>query len=61
MSNLKFDSDSCGVRYFSEDCLVQPLKIEDGYAYPPEGVGLGIEVDESVLSRWKIAAQNKAE
>ena len=60
MTNLKFDSDSCGVRYFSEDCLVQPLKIEDGYAYPPEGVGLGIEVDESVLSRWTIAAENNA-
>ncbi len=60
MNNLKFDSDSCGVRYFSEDCLVRPLKIEGGYSYPPEGVGLGIEVDESVLLRWQGTAQNNA-
>ena len=57
MTNLKFDSDACGVRYFSEDCLMQPLKIENGYAYPPEGVGLGIDVDEAILSRWQADAE----
>ncbi|MDC0039081.1 dipeptide epimerase [Gammaproteobacteria bacterium] len=57
MTNLRFDSDACGVRYFSEDCLMQPLKIENGYAYPPQGVGLGIDVDKSVLARWRTSAE----
>jgi muconate cycloisomerase len=58
MTNLKFDSDVCGVRYFSEDCLTRALKIENGYAYPPEGVGLGIDVDEVILSRWQADVEN---
>ena len=36
-----------------EDLLTKPLKIENGYAYPPEGPGLGVEVDLSVLERWQ--------
>ena len=58
MTNLKFDSDVCGVRYFSEDCLTRALKIENGYAYPPEGAGLGIDVDEVILSRWQADVEN---
>jgi len=57
MTNLKFDSDACGVRYFSEDCLVEPLRIENGFAYPPTGPGLGIEVEESILARWQVKSE----
>lgn len=53
MTNLGPDSDTCGVLYHEEDLLVTPLKIENGYAYPPEGPGLGVEIDMNVLERWQ--------
>jgi muconate cycloisomerase len=52
MTNLGFDSDTCGSLYHAEDLLIEPLRLEDGYAYPPEGPGLGIEIDMAVLERW---------
>jgi muconate cycloisomerase len=52
MTNLGPDSDTCGVLYHAEDLLTRPLRIEGGYAYPPEGPGLGVEVDMAVLERW---------
>lgn len=53
MTNLGPDSDTCGVLYHAEDLLTRPLRIEGGYAYPPEGPGLGVEVDMAVLERWR--------
>jgi muconate cycloisomerase len=52
MTNLGPDSDTCGVLYHAEDLLTRPLRIEHGFAYPPEGPGLGIEIDMAVLERW---------
>jgi L-alanine-DL-glutamate epimerase-like enolase superfamily enzyme len=57
MTNLKFNSDACRVRYVSEDCLVEPLRIENGFVYPPPGPGLGIEVEESILARWQATSE----
>ena len=57
MTNLKFNSDACSVRYFSEDCLVEPLRIENGFVYPPPGPDLGIEVEESILARWQTTSE----
>ncbi len=53
MTNLGPDSDACGVLYHAEDLLKAPLKIEDGFSYPPEGPGLGVEIDMEVLERWR--------
>lgn len=53
MTNLGPDSDTCGVLYHAEDLLTEPLRIEDGFAYPPEGPGLGITVDMGVVKRWQ--------
>jgi len=52
MSNLGFASGCCGSSYFDEDLLRTPLRVEDGLAYPPDGPGLGVEVDERVFERW---------
>jgi len=35
-----------GPQFLAADVLKKPLRIENGLAYPPEGPGLGIEVDE---------------
>ena len=56
MPNLGPDSDTCGVLYHQEDLLQTPLRIENGFSYPPEGPGLGIEIDMKVLESWRQAA-----
>lgn len=52
MPNLGYDSDTCGVLYHESDLLKTPLRIEGGFAYPPEGPGLGIELDMKVVEQW---------
>lgn len=52
VSNLAYDSDCCGSRYFAADLLTEPLDIEGGYARPPTGPGLGVEVDMDVVRGW---------
>jgi muconate cycloisomerase len=54
MANLGPDSDTCGVLYHQEDLLTAPLRIEGGKAWPPEGPGLGIELDMAVVERWSL-------
>jgi L-alanine-DL-glutamate epimerase-like enolase superfamily enzyme len=56
MNNLGPDSDTCGVLYHQEDLLVKPLRIENGFAYPPDGPGLGVEVAMKILESWNKAA-----
>lgn len=53
MTNLKLDSDTCGVLYHEADLLKQPLRFEKGHAFAPEGPGLGVEIDEAVVERWR--------
>ena len=42
---LRHPSDVAGVLYQGDDLICSPLRIENGYAYPPEGPGLGVEPD----------------
>lgn len=53
MPGLALDSDTCGVLYHEEDLLTAPLRIEGGFAYAPEGPGLGVEIDPAVVARWR--------
>jgi L-alanine-DL-glutamate epimerase-like enolase superfamily enzyme len=39
---------------YSDDLLVEPITIQGGYARVPDGPGLGIEVDEAALARFKM-------
>jgi len=59
MTNLGPDSDTCGVLYHQEDLLKVPLRIENGFSYPPEGSGLGVEIDTQIFESWKVAAAAK--
>jgi L-alanine-DL-glutamate epimerase-like enolase superfamily enzyme len=55
MRNLGPDSDACGSLYHQGDLLKTPLRIENGFSYPPEGPGLGIELDMDIIESWKAA------
>lgn len=37
-------------QFVTDDVLVNPVRFENGWVYPPEGPGLGIEVDENKVS-----------
>jgi L-alanine-DL-glutamate epimerase-like enolase superfamily enzyme len=39
---------------YADDLLVEPINIMGGYARVPEAPGLGIEVDEEALTRYKM-------
>lgn len=39
---------------YSDDLLMEPIRIEGGQAVVPEGPGLGVEVDLSALERYRV-------
>lgn len=39
---------------YTDDLLVEPLVIKGGYARAPESPGLGIEIDEAALKRYRM-------
>ena len=39
---------------YADDLLVEPLTIAGGYVQVPEGPGLGIEIDEAALVRYRM-------
>jgi L-alanine-DL-glutamate epimerase-like enolase superfamily enzyme len=39
---------------YTDDLLLEPIIIQGGYARVPEDPGLGIEVDEAALARYRI-------
>jgi L-rhamnonate dehydratase len=38
----------------SRDIVRNPLKLEDGHLCVPEGPGLGVEIDDEVIARYRI-------
>ncbi len=40
---------------YADDLLAEPLTIIGGYAQVPEAPGLGVEIDEEALARYRIA------
>ena len=47
--DLSFACDACGALYHTDDLITDPLRFEDGFAYPPETPGLGIDIDRDAL------------
>ncbi len=39
----------------SRELVREPLRLEDGFVRVPEGPGLGVEVNEDVIARYRIA------
>lgn len=42
-------------RYYTDDLVSEPFVYEDGLLQPPEGPGLGIEIDEDKLAAFSVA------
>ena len=40
--------------YLAEDLVRRPLALRDGRIALPEGGGLGVEVDEAAVARWRV-------
>lgn len=51
---LRHPADVAGVLYQGDDLICNPLRIEDGFAYPPEGPGLGVEPDWDKIEYFRI-------
>ncbi|MGH9667831.1 MAG: enolase C-terminal domain-like protein, partial [Bryobacteraceae bacterium] len=39
----------------SREMVRDPIRLEDGYVRVPEGPGLGVEVNEETLTKYRIA------
>ena len=48
-----FPCDIIGPLCYEGDLLKSPLKIVPGSAFPPDGPGLGVELDDAMLERYR--------
>jgi muconate cycloisomerase len=55
LPNLAYACETFGPLRYVHDILVQPLSIANGYLAPPEGSGLGVEVDWDVVEALRHA------
>jgi muconate cycloisomerase len=53
--SMVLTSDICGETLRVDDLIREPLAIENGHVRVPEGPGLGVELDEDALDRYRIA------
>jgi muconate cycloisomerase len=50
----EFPCDILGPLAYEEDLLVEPLEVRDGAVRAPDGPGLGVELDEGRLARYRV-------
>ena len=53
MASERYPADAIGPLYHQADLLTQPLELGPEVARVPEGPGLGVELDEDQLRRWR--------
>jgi muconate cycloisomerase len=51
---LDHPSDVAGHLYHADDVVTHALRVEDGFLLPPAGPGLGVELDEEKLARYRV-------
>ncbi len=39
---------------YADDLIVHPIQVTEGYAHVPDAPGLGVEVDETALTKYKM-------
>ncbi|HEV3440760.1 MAG TPA: mandelate racemase/muconate lactonizing enzyme family protein [Gemmata sp.] len=49
-----FPADTIGPFYHDGDVVTHPLELGPPYAKVPSGPGLGVELDEAALARWRV-------
>ena len=54
MCNIGYASDVNGCLYHSDDIVVESLRIEGGYVYPPSGPGLGVTLDRDKVEKYRM-------
>ena len=52
--SIAYQSDATGHLRYREDVIVEQLDYRDGALYPPTGPGLGVTLDEDVLTRYRL-------
>ncbi len=50
----EFPCDILGPLAYEEDLLVEPLEVRNGAVRPPDKPGLGVELDEGKLARYRV-------
>jgi L-alanine-DL-glutamate epimerase-like enolase superfamily enzyme len=50
----EFPCDILGPFFYESDLLAEPLPIAAGSARPPERPGLGVELDEALVARYRV-------
>jgi len=53
LSHAQWPAVNC-MNIYEDDLLATPLTIRGGYAQVPDGPGLGIEIDEEALARYRM-------
>lgn len=50
----EFPCDIIGPLYYTDDILTEPLALSDGKARPTDRPGLGVELDEDTVRRYRV-------
>jgi muconate cycloisomerase len=56
MPNLDLPCDPMGPILYTASPAKEPIRLEGSYLYPPEGPGLGIELDEAMMGQLTVAS-----
>jgi muconate cycloisomerase len=55
VANLPYPCETFGPLRYVQDIVNPGPRIEDGYLYPPDGPGLGVQLDWAMLREWQVA------
>ena len=55
LPNHIYPCDLLGPRLHVDDIATEPLQIRGGYGVAPDRPGLGVELNEQVMSRWAVS------
>ena len=47
--------DVIGHLFRQDDLIAEPIRVEGGFAWPPDAPGLGVELDEAAVDRYRVA------
>jgi len=54
IDSVAYPADILGPHYHDADLITEPLALNPDGAHVPEGAGLGVELDEEQLSRFRV-------